>query len=421
MRHKVAIKLHGGEEALAADLVNERVPGPEGVETVLQDGFHPLDIAEDVVLQQVAGAGGGGGGGEGVAAEGAAVVAVSQRHGRFLGEEGADGDAEAQALGEDHHIRLGAVFLVAEQAAQPPHPRLHFVQDEQDVVAVAPVTEADEVVVVGDVDAAFALDGFHHHGDGVVGGGVHHGFHIVEVHIGEAFGDGFKKLVVVGLAGGGNGVHRAPVEGVEGGDDFVGAVFVQLAVAPRHLERPLHRLGAAVAKENPVHTGVFNQHLGDVQLGEGVELVGGLDEGGSLPGDGVHHHRRAVSQVVHRPAGHKVNVLLAVGIPHAGTLAAHDDHRPAAHGLGVVLLLNGDVFGVAGHRTWAPFGGIFRWTARRRPGTGVGYYTLFWRVRAADTGRRQQRGIGQRAGLPPDFALRLLRQGFVVPGPELAA
>ena len=96
--------------------------------------------------------------------------------------------------------------------------------------------------------------------------------------------------------------------------------------------------------------------MGDVQLGQGVELVGGLDEGGGLLGDGVHHHRGAVAEVVHGPAGDEVDVLFAVGVPDAGAIAADDDHRAAADGLGVVLLLDGDVFGVAGHRTWAPWG-----------------------------------------------------------------
>ena len=272
----------------------------------------------------------------------------------FLGQEGADRHAEAQALGQYHHIRLHAILLVAEKTAQPPHARLHFVQDEQDVVAVAPLPQPHEIVVVGDVDAAFALHRLDHHGHGVVGSGVHHRFHVVEIHISEALGDRLKELVVVGLSGGGHRVHGAPVEGIEGGDDLVGAVLMQLAVATGDFEGALHGFRAAVAEKHPVQTRVFDERRGDVQLGQGVELVGSLDEGSRLPGDGVHDHRRAVAQVVHGPAGHEVDIFLAIGVPDPGAFAPHDDHRPAAHGLGVVLLLDGDVFGVAGHSSSAP-------------------------------------------------------------------
>ena len=362
----------------------------------MQRDFQPLDMAQDVVVQQVAGAGGGGGGSQGVAAESAAVVAVGQRHGVFLGQESADGDAVAQPFGQDHHIRLHAEFLVAEQAAEAPHPGLHFVQDEQDVVAVAPFAQPLEIVGVGDVDAALALHRLHHHGDGVVGGGVHHGLDVVEIDVGKALGDGLKELVVVGLAGGGDGVHGAPVEGVEGGDDLVGAVLVQLAVAAGDFERAFHGLGAAVAEKHPVHTGVFNQQRGDVQLGQRVELVGGLDEGSGLLRDGVHHDGGAVAQVVHGPAGHKVDVLFAVGVPDAGAIAADDDHGAAADGLGVVFLLNGDVIGVAGHKSFCSLGGavlpkiravavglpiaagVATGIAAAQPGYGVGVLYAIW-------------------------------------------
>ena len=178
--------------------------------------------------------------------------------------------------------------------------------------------------------------------------------------------------MVVGLAGGGHGVHGASVEGVERGDDLVGPVLVQLAVAAGQLQRALHGLGAAVAEEHPVHARVLNEHLGDVQLRQGVELVGCLDERRRLLGDGVHHHRRAVPQVVHGPAGHEVDVLLAVGVPHSRALAPHDDHRPSAHGLGIVLLLDGDVFSVAGHDKSAPCECV---GTRRHTRRGVSHYT----------------------------------------------
>ena len=130
------------------------------------------------------------------------------------------------------------------------------------------------------------------------------------------------------------------MEGVEGGDDFIGAVALRLAVAPRQLHGALNGLGAAIAEEHQVEAAILDKRLGKLQLRHGVELVGGLDEGAGLLGDGLGDGRVAVAQLVHRPAGHEVQVLLAVGVPDLGSLAPDDDHRLAAHGLGVVFLLD---------------------------------------------------------------------------------
>ena len=55
-------------------------------------------------------------------------------------------------------------------------------------------------------------------------------------------------------------------------------------------------------------------------LGQGVKLVGGLHKRSGLLRDGIHHHRRAVAQVVHGPAGHEVDVFFAVGVPTLASL-----------------------------------------------------------------------------------------------------
>ena len=207
-------------------------------------------------------------------------------------------------------------------------------------MAVAPLAQPLQVVVVGDDNARLALHRLHHYGGGAVGGGADHGLDVVVVNVDEARQQRSEILLVVGLPGGRHGRLGPPVEGVECGDDLVGPVPVQLAVAPRQLHCPLDRLGAAVPEEHEVQAAVFDQRLGQLQLRYGVELVRGLDQRAGLLGYGLGQHRVAVPQLVYRPARDEVQVLLAVCVPDLGPLSTHDDHRLAPHGLGVVLLLN---------------------------------------------------------------------------------
>ena len=62
--HDVAVELHGGQQTLAADFVDETVPGLQTIQPVVQHNLHALDVAQDVIFQQVPRAGGGGGSGQ---------------------------------------------------------------------------------------------------------------------------------------------------------------------------------------------------------------------------------------------------------------------------------------------------------------------------------------------------------------------
>jgi hypothetical protein len=59
-------------------------------------------------------------------------------------------------------------------------------------------------------------------------------------------------------------------------------------------------------------------------------------------------------QVVHGPAGHKVQVLLAIGVPDTGALTPNEHHRLAAHRLRVVLVFDGYPLTALGHGELPP-------------------------------------------------------------------
>ena len=158
-----------------------------------------------------------------------------------------------------------------------------------------------------------------------------------------------EVLLIVGLTGGSDSSLGATVERVEGGDNLVGAIAVQLAVAPRQLHRPLDGLGAAVAKEHQVEAAVLDQRFGELQLRYSVELVGGLDQRARLLGNGLGDDRVAVAQLVYGPPGNEVQILLAVGVPDLCAVATDDNHRLAAHRLGVIFLFNVDPVAADAH------------------------------------------------------------------------
>ena len=96
---------------------------------------------------------------ERVAAEGGAVVARAEHARRGPGgHAGADRHAVSQPLGERHHVGLDAGPLVREPVAGAADAALHFVEHQQPVVLVAELPQRLEVVDIGHIDAAFALD-----------------------------------------------------------------------------------------------------------------------------------------------------------------------------------------------------------------------------------------------------------------------
>ena len=88
----------------------------------------------------------------------------------LLDQHGAYREAVAEPFRQRHDVGLDAEVLVGEQRARPPDARLHLVEDQQQVLLVAPGAHLPEVVVVGDDDAAFALDRLQQHGAGLLGG-----------------------------------------------------------------------------------------------------------------------------------------------------------------------------------------------------------------------------------------------------------
>ncbi len=80
-----------------------------------------------------------------------------------------DGKPGPEGLCGGDDVGDHVVLLDREQRSGPAHPGLHLVIDEEDVAFLAHRFQRRKVVVGGDDEAAFPLDGLHDHARDVLG------------------------------------------------------------------------------------------------------------------------------------------------------------------------------------------------------------------------------------------------------------
>ena len=103
------------------------------------------------------------------------------------------------------------------------------------------------------------------------------------------------------------------------------------------LDRCLVGLQAGGAEEHVGHARELDQPGRQLLLLGHVVVVGAVDDLGDLVLQGRHELGVVVPQRIHGDAGERVEVLLAVHVPHSHALAArHRDRQPAVgvHGVG---------------------------------------------------------------------------------------
>ena len=187
-----------------------------------------------------------------------------------------------------------------------------------------------EVAVRRHDDAGLALDRLEHDRGGLVGdrGGQRVG--VAVRHEGDVAGQRLERLAVGRLGGERERAHGAAVEAALGGDD-VGA-----AGAPGELERGLVGLGAGVGEEHlagPAGAEQREQLLGELDLRLAGEEVRDVAERLELVGDRLDQRRVGVAERVDGDAAEQVDVLLAVGVPDVGALAADERQLRRAEGV----------------------------------------------------------------------------------------
>lgn len=90
---------------------------------------------------------------------------LDSKHHIFAAQHAGHGvHATGDGLAQQHHVRLDAAPLVAEQLAGAGNTGLNLIADQQDVVLVAQGSGLLQVILVGDNNACLALNGLHQEG-----------------------------------------------------------------------------------------------------------------------------------------------------------------------------------------------------------------------------------------------------------------
>src|SRR5207253_2289266 len=197
--------------------------------------------------------------------------------------------------------------------------------------------ESGQVALVGHVDASLALNRLDQDGRRPA---VDRPLHRPEVVVGYVLEAGHERLeavLVLLLARRAEGGERPAVERVARRDDLVAVAREPLLrVLPRELERGLVGLRPRVAEEDPVGERVLHEELGQVDLGRRVEQVRHVQQRPRRLLDGAGHAGMAVPERHDREPRREVEVLPAVGVPHAQALAADEADRRPSVGVRVV-------------------------------------------------------------------------------------
>ena len=263
-------------------------------------------------------------------------------------------------LGELDHVRLHPPVLEAEHPSGAPEPRDHLVGDEEDVVLVADLADAREVVVLRDDHAARPLHGFgDEHGHRVGAFAENRLLELVRgrdslahplrcpVAVGVGRGDvhearhpGLEHRPVCGDSGCGHRGQGDPVVAPLARDDL-GLVRLapKLPVVAGHLEVAVARFAAAGGEIEAV----------DVRIGDGGEALGELDRTRvgapripgcigklrHLRGGRIHQLPASVAGGVVPEPREAIDESVAVGVDELRPLAADPDLSAGMRGRAV--------------------------------------------------------------------------------------
>ena len=274
----------------------------------------------------------------------------------LAGEQRAEGGAARDALGEGHGVGLDLLVLMREVRAGPAHAGLHFIEQHQGAVLRAELAYAGQVSARRHHDACLALHRLEQDRAGLVGEGGSELLSIAEVEKAETFRQRAESLLVLVLAGCGEGAEGAAVEGVVEAEnlDSLGVAVHNVEMAGE-LDHRLVRFGAAVAEEGSLErAGLRSQLFGQTDLRFGDVEIRGMPEEPRLLRQGLAHPGIRVADADGRDAPDEVEVTLPVRVVDPGSFAPHQRDRlgPVVleeHGLGALdELLIGHVCSVIG-------------------------------------------------------------------------
>ena len=201
---------------------------------------------------------------------------------------------------------------------------LHAVHEQQQLLFVAQLAQAEEVLRGGGHHAAFALDALDHNGGCRRRERGAHGGEIIVRNLAETGHLRLKALLDLLLAGRGYAGERPAVEGVNRCNDFKAAIVVTELAG--QLEQALIGLDAAIAEEAFARANEADKRLRQAALRLVIIEIGRVDELARLLDQCLGNGRVPVTQRTDSNAAAQIQVTTAGNVVKiaARSVAEHD-------------------------------------------------------------------------------------------------
>ena len=328
--------------------LGDAIAGPGELGEPLDDvGADPLGVLQNAVLLERIDYGERRCARDGISAEGRAVAAGGEAR-RDVGarDHRSDRKPAAERLGQRYDIGLDPHVLKGKEAAGAAHPGLHFVEDEQNPLAIAEVADALEVIGLRNDHPALALDRLDHHRDGLIAKRTIQRGQVVEWREPEAGHERLKALVVFLLAGCAQRRQRAAVKRTECGHDLEPAAAVLVAPSARELDRRLVGLGAGIAEERAAVAEPVCKPLGQSRHRLGVEHVRDVSELLGLFLDRAHDAGMTMPEARHGKSAEEIQVAISIRVVQVRAVAANECERQASVDIDEIAMREFDDFRV---------------------------------------------------------------------------
>ncbi|CCK14068.1 ion transporter, putative [Cronobacter universalis NCTC 9529] len=258
------------------------------------------------------------------------AVGADAHYGRAaLGSEHrANREAAAKRFGGGEHIRRHAVMHISVEVAGAAHAGLHFVENQQRVVAIAQLAQPLQEGFSSRHHAALALHRLDNHRAGIVINQRRGGIEIVKHGMADLRRQRREILGIRRLAASGDGKQRAAVERVFKGHDaaFLRAVVV-VGIFAGELQRRLVGFRAGVTEKDAIGEGGVNQAFGEAQHRLVGIPVAGMPDFRRLGFQRLAQFRVRVPERVYRDAAREIDILFAFLIPERGALGPYRNKR----------------------------------------------------------------------------------------------
>ena len=207
---------------------------------------------------------------------------------------------------------------------------LHLIENQQCIILVAKRTHLLQILIRRHMHAALALNRLEQYSADVL---VHLRLQRLDIAIRHKHMARAQRTianVIIIMTGGSQRIKGASVEGLGGRNNLVLRRRFGNAILTRQLHSALVGLCTAVSKENAVHTGCLGNHTQRLRLNLGIIQIRAVHNLGSLLSNRLHQHRMIIAKAVYRNAGERIDILIALAVPHAAALPQLHDHLISA-------------------------------------------------------------------------------------------